>query len=291
MTTKKSEETKVEEKNEVAVKQDNAVSIKGLLDKIDPSLKEFAGAGLEHMDASDFKIPMYTILQPLSQIVSDEKGKAGEFYDQTVGESLGNELEVVLISFTKPRVRWAGEFQRGSKPLCRSFDGIVGTGVPGGSCAKCPLREWNGNEKPECSQGFTWLAYDVKKQSPFRITAMSSHVKPTKQFLSEFKMSQFVQYPMFAFRLALRTLKEQNNKGTYFIPKYASFRSGEGLLGLTTEYEVGVIKATMDTYKELLEKDFHENTESFYGGDDVNADEEATDAKFENVEKEDDDAF
>lgn len=283
-----------EKKNEVEVKKENPVlDLDNVLQGLDPSIKDFAGMGLENMDASDFKIPMYAILQPLSQIVQDEKGKGGEFWDATSKESLGNELEVIFISFTKPRVRWAGEFARGAKPLCRSFDGITGTGVPGGNCAKCPLSQWNGNEKPECSQGFTWLAYDVKRQTPFRITAMSSHVKPTKEFLSAFAMSKYGSpkkgegYPLFAFKQALRTVKEQNQKGTYYVPKYASFKTMEGILGVSSKDEIETIISTMSTYQDLLKKDFEHNTESFYG-EDINDD---SNENFETVEKSDSDAF
>jgi hypothetical protein len=64
------------------------------------------------------------------------------------------ELTGVILYIGSTRVRFEGEFGRGSKiPLCTSKDGIIGYGDPGGSCADCECAQFGANgETPDCDQ-------------------------------------------------------------------------------------------------------------------------------------------
>jgi hypothetical protein len=209
--------------------------------------------GLEDMDRSDIKIPVLQLLQPLSEAVQEEKGKAGEFYNATTGESFA-EVDTTLLSLTKTRVRWGDEYRKGAKPLCRSFDGNTGVGDPGGNCANCPLKDWgDDNTKPECSQGYNWLALNLDNNDVFRYTAISSGIKPTKLFLTDY-MKNYSKYQLFIYKVKLSSIKEKNDKGTFYIPQYEIY-------DVHDKNTAAQAKNVLESYKDMLKEDLKKAVE------------------------------
>lgn len=235
-----------EEKNEVVASKPNLLA--GLKDLDDFKVEGGERKGLEEMDASDIKIPVYQLLQPMSSVVQDEKGGAGQFYNTHTGESKDSIL-ATFLSLTKTRVRWPDEFSSGSKPLCRSFDGKHGMGNPGGNCKTCPLKEWGeNNEAPECRQGYNWLALDMDNNgSVFRFQAISSGIVPTKKFLTEY-MQEYGGYQLFVFNVKISSVKEKNNKGIFYVPKYE-------IIGVNDKAFAEKAKSAIETYADMLRSD------------------------------------
>ena len=73
---------------------------------------------------------------------------------------VGDEPEIVrdfvgVVLHVQPgRVKYKSAFGQGPKeaPVCKSDDGIIGVGQPGGECASCPLAQWVDGKKPECPE-------------------------------------------------------------------------------------------------------------------------------------------
>ena len=69
-------------------------------------LENAADGGFENMGASEVATPLLLISQPLSKVVSDDKVKAGHFYNSITGEDYGNQLNVVVCHFDKMWYEW-----------------------------------------------------------------------------------------------------------------------------------------------------------------------------------------
>lgn len=68
-------------------------------------------------------------------------------------ESL-KELSGIIMYFKDVRSYWAKKFGGGNQPPdCASTDGITGIGSPGGSCAMCPLAQFNSSLNADGSAG------------------------------------------------------------------------------------------------------------------------------------------
>ena len=85
-----------------------------------------ADTGMEDADAKDFTDPRLKILQPSSNEVLENGLKPGEFCDSTLKESLGEEVHIVPIKFSKYYI----QFNDDKRPRSRR-DGRDG-------CHKCP---------------------------------------------------------------------------------------------------------------------------------------------------------
>lgn len=81
------------------------------------------------------------------------QGKSGRWEIPTVDDSdFVSEVEGVVLFHRLTRSLWEGEFGESSISRCRSFNGLVGVGDPGGDCTTCPLARFDGDEKPPCRQ-------------------------------------------------------------------------------------------------------------------------------------------
>ena len=124
MQVNESEGKLVVEKHEYAVVNTSPQEIKSIL-------QENTGGELSPFDLDQIKVP---------------SGGGTHFLVPTLeGEVPANEIEGVIVHFTKPRVFWKEPFGSGggtTPPDCSSIDGITGIGSPGGSCAECPMSKF-----------------------------------------------------------------------------------------------------------------------------------------------------
>lgn len=69
-------------------------------------LEEQAGQGFDNMGSSEVATPMLLITQPLSQLVQDEKVKAGHFANSVTGRDYGESVRVIVCYFDKCWIEW-----------------------------------------------------------------------------------------------------------------------------------------------------------------------------------------
>jgi len=87
----------------------------------------------------------------------------GDFFNTATKENYGKELRVVNVHYFKSRIRWQGEIGEGM--LCRSQDGVTGTGDPGGKCAVCEFASFRQDEKdtrPACTMFMNFPCLVIK---------------------------------------------------------------------------------------------------------------------------------
>lgn len=234
--------------------------------------------GLDEMTGADIRIPVYSLLQPLSQQVSDEKGHLGHFFDNTTGEEF-KEMTISLLSVTKTRVKWMKPFVKGGKPICRSFDHKHGIGDPGDTgipCAKCPDKEFGANnEPPLCKEGYNWLCYHHETGTIFRFTAISAGIKPVKNFYTQF-VQNYAGFQLFIFKVKLAAEKISDSKGTYFVPKFDftgpmweyTYKDEKGverkkqLPQICDQATMVQLQEAIVAYKDMMKKDIEDEIES-----------------------------
>jgi hypothetical protein len=68
------------------------------------------------------------------------------------GDRAVSTLQGAILHRQTHRVRWPETRRRGERPLCKSPDGILGVGDPGGRCGVCPKRLFHDQQKPECQE-------------------------------------------------------------------------------------------------------------------------------------------
>lgn len=98
-------------------------------------LEQAVDTGFENMGTGEVSTPLLLIAQPLSKVVSDEKVKAGHFYNSITGEDYGSQLKVVVCHFDKLWYEWkpdqgglAGRYAVGSIPVTGDkWTGMVNT--------------------------------------------------------------------------------------------------------------------------------------------------------------------
>lgn len=84
-------------------------------------LNEVAGQGFENMGTDETAVPRLLIAQSNSEVVANEKVKAGHFYNSITGEDYGDSLDVIVCHFQKVWVEWK-----------KNMGGYVGTYPVGG---------------------------------------------------------------------------------------------------------------------------------------------------------------
>lgn len=111
------------------------------------------------LTADDVTIPRLRLAQGLTKEVQDGNAKPGEFL--LSGAPPRNEVTATVLAIAKFRRLTNGD---DGSVLCRSEDGFIGVGDPGGDCESCPLSKWvNAEDKskknipPLCQFGYRYL--------------------------------------------------------------------------------------------------------------------------------------
>ena len=166
------------------------------LPTIDPELqKEMSKEDGEGFETATGFIPIVSIRQK-DLIKADDKGKkktifeAGGFkmYDSVSAEMNQQIADVddggLTLTFLLDRTgRVFFEKLTDDKPKCRSNDGVIGNGTPGGDCAKCPLSQFHDNgTRPKCQQLINILVFDHALKACYLLRFGPSALKPYGSF-------------------------------------------------------------------------------------------------------------
>ncbi len=71
------------------------------------------------------------------------------------GDSISTrELTGIILHRQLTRLYFPNPYGGGKKeaPTCKSEDGIIGVGTPGGTCGDCPLGQFTGDKRPACQE-------------------------------------------------------------------------------------------------------------------------------------------
>lgn len=173
--------------------------------------------------------------------IYDPVAKAGEIEIADVDGDRG--LSLTILADQTSRSMWeAGNFDR---PNCRSNDGITGVGNPGGSCAVCSLAQWNGTERPLCTQMSNLLVFDHALQTCYVLRLGRSGIRPYNTFKSLLKR-QAKLTPVHALKIRVTT-RYESEPAPYYTPCFqiegqVSLEMFRTLKGIRQENAVRLIK-------------------------------------------------
>src|SRR3990172_2868515 len=171
-------------------------------------------------------------------VTTQKVGQPGDLYLKGGNVNYGTApLEFIPLARSKGRVRFRPRIEGGGV-LCRSFDGALGTGDPGGQCASCEFSVWTPNPvtgkkaiPPGCDE--TENLYILIRKDPAMPVLLVGVRTRLKAFrvLNTFLLQELIQYGMLynhVFELTARPITTQNLVSHVF-----EFRRG----GETTEAE------------------------------------------------------
>lgn len=200
-----------------------------------------AGAGLEGADKDSFAIPFLLMLQPMSPVVVEESVegvKPGHMINSVTNENYGDTTIIIPCAFQRRWIRWAGrdtgggfkgEFTMAQVAVMRA----AGTVKELDGRLYFPEQDGSINEKKSDRLSDTRSHYvlvaksrDDKLPRPAILALTSTGVKVSKNFVARIDAikkfrndgSPFTP-PSFSHMYQIKTLKKQNDKGTWWYPE------------------------------------------------------------------------
>lgn len=156
---------------------------------VSPQMHE---AMMGDMGQDDVNIPRLVVLEGLSPEVTKEKlGFPGDLFVKVLNKNYKDgPVEVIPLFRYKSRIRFKPK-NEGGGILCRSKDGKVGVGEPGGNCLTCGKKEWHGVEQPECSEfhNVICLIRGEEDKFPVAVSGSKTRLKAFKNWNSLFLMN------------------------------------------------------------------------------------------------------
>ncbi len=167
------------------------------------------------LTADDVTIPRLRLAQGLTKEVQDGNAKPGEFL--LSGAAPRHEVTATVLAIAKFRRLTNGD---DGSVLCRSEDGYLGVGDPGGDCESCPLSKWinapegsgKKNTPPQCQFGYRYLL-DVADygQCVFEMKRTSI---PAAKALN----AMVIRFGYGKTRVTIKAQKGTGSRGTYYTP-------------------------------------------------------------------------
>ena len=154
--------------------------------------------------------PRLKLLQPTSIEVKSEGEKEGTWIVDGYA-SLGEKVTVIPFAIANTRILFDQDEQ---ETLCRSENGKVGIGNPGGNCKECPMAEW-GEDKtpPKCIARRSFVLYIPEIQD----WAQWDAAKTAYRTGSRLRQLYRAKYPNSVFVTLSSTLVSKKMY-TYYVP-------------------------------------------------------------------------
>jgi hypothetical protein len=165
-------------------------------------------------------MPRLAILQAMSEMVADGKGKMGDIANSLTKENYGAEVDFIPLFLFKTRV----QFEAGKGLVMMSRDNLTVTFAKEGfekyvgmDVEEVPGANWVGKTPPSFHEVFNFPALIVGKENEFPVclTMMRSAAKAARDFIS---MARTANEDFFARIYKIRTKIEKGEKGTYAVP-------------------------------------------------------------------------
>lgn len=248
MATKKEE---VIETQEIAIKEEAQLAFS--LDDFSDLITDGPALGFE-ISGEDIVMPKVKLVQATSLEAQKGQAKMGEFYNVTTGEVV-NLDDVTLLCMGRSRIRFAKPFKRGEAPLCRSFDGICST--DGVVCKGCQYSDWDkveeGQSKPDCTMGYTWLAVPYSEDGgfgvPFRIIVAGAGISELKKFITNLAATKL---PPFVFRVSITSEQVESDGNIFYVPKFKLRKTEDGKLVTINPVYKNELKNLTDSWVNMM---------------------------------------
>lgn len=169
------------------------------------------------LDASDLFIPKLRLAQGLTAEVQSGLAKPGDWL-MLGADPMKTATIVPMLMVRRRELRDNDEGNRAI--LCRSADGVVGVGNPGGECASCPMNKWvpsrkpgGKNTAPPCTFIYSYIVYVVEIEELCVLEFYRTSI-PSGKMLN----TMVLQKGLGNFAVQLKSTSQQGPKGTYYQP-------------------------------------------------------------------------
>lgn len=182
--------------------------------------------GLEGVEPEMLVIPRIKLVQKTSHEVDELEIKPGSLINSMTKDILaefkkdGTVIKIIPILSGRSRIRFAPVGSDGQGILCRSYDGKIGQGDPGGNCLTCKYSKWWNNEAPECTDFINvfCIVRDYVLPIPIVATFGKTSYNAGKQLVNFFYMdAQRTQLPPWNFAYELGVKAITNDKGSFYV--------------------------------------------------------------------------
>ncbi len=90
----------------------------------------------------------------------------------------------IIVAWKKARAYWKDKYSgAGEPPDCRSDDGQIGQGTPGGLCRDCPLSMWQDDEQPLCTDQRILFILFPDNILPYMMVVPPTSIVPLRRYL------------------------------------------------------------------------------------------------------------
>lgn len=212
------------------------------------------GDGVDLTGMSDVRITPSNII--LIQPTTQDPGNArpGQFLDALSGEVF-DEMVMVPLRITRPRVKYPAGAEFGVDPECRSDDGVVpakSAKAPQSTlCRTCRHAQWWDGKRPACKESIRLLMVTKDGGLPRRFQASGMGIRPTAELLACIKQDMKSSgYQLYDYYFKLSSHKAVSKQGVFYTPRYSELRKvptkGE-FLPAFTEFVVSYLMAANET--------------------------------------------
>ena len=186
-------------------------------------LEAFSGQGFEEADKDAFAIPFIRILQKLSpQLDKNEEAyiegaEEGQFFNTITGEIYGSEIDVIPVRYAREFIEWLPN--RGGFKAAHGNDPSILDRVVSIDDKNNAILD-NGNIIQDTRNHFVLLAGKLE-DGPVILSLASSGIKHSRKWMS--LMNNILipntkkKAPMFAGVWKLRTIRNSNDEGAWFM--------------------------------------------------------------------------
>lgn len=186
--------------------------------------------GLEGVEQDMLMIPRLKLVQKMSvetdmgidpgaivnSVTKDVVGKPSKQKDGDVAST----IIIMPILNNKTRLLFK-QIKEGGGLACRSIDGKIGIGQPGGVCSNCPANQWgDNNEPPDCTEllNVYCVVRDYDSPIPIVVSFGRTSSNAGKQLINFFYMdARRNQVSPWNFAYELKSVKMKNDKGTFYV--------------------------------------------------------------------------
>ncbi len=179
------------------------------------SLSIGAYSSAPDIGTDDVELLRLRLLQGLSTEVQEGTGHPGEWavtgHDPTVAAT------VIPMMYAKRREYRSTDEDRNL--LCKSDNGVVGEGTPGGLCGSCKLAQWTKNEAkgkndpPLCTPIHSYLGYSLTHNEIVQLNLSRTSAAAAKML-----NFAILSRKMGNFAVKLTSQANKTNRGSYFTP-------------------------------------------------------------------------
>lgn len=146
--------------------------------------------------------------------------EGGKFYNSLESDVAYDELPVVFIDGKNSRAYYEKSYDPKAKvaaapPDCKSNDGLLGVGTPGGNCTTCPMAKWIDNSPPACTLSYDRLIFDFHTNQLGIMSFSKTKIKALQEFEKARKARNGGTIPMWAWSTVIRS----ERRDAYWVPK------------------------------------------------------------------------